>query len=293
MPNFLSFGKQLSVGMHPATGLTGGMNVTALTINFVDCQRDDTMGDEDWGTMPDHDGPFRHAMRALAGGENPADAQIRHAAWVARCVGRGAAAPLLPEDVAALAGTLVPTQFKSGSVLFAAGQPSSGVWIVRQGHIELVVGSGRRRVVVDVIRTGDVDGDIPLLLEMPMAYTARALDDSTCLFLDRAKFENLLATHPNNARRWLSSVAQRVSAGQGRLVALLGRALTAQVAQLLVDESIDGSVRLAQRTLAAMIGVQRPSLNKILKDFERDRLIDIHYASIDIVDVEGLRAKAD
>jgi CRP-like cAMP-binding protein len=243
--------------------------------------------------MPEHhDGRIRHAIRTLTGGEEPDDPQIRHAAWVARCVGRGASAPLQPNDVAALAGTLIAKRFDSGEVLFAAGQAPSGVWIVRQGQIELVVGSGRRRVVVDVMRAGDVDGDIALLLEMPMAYTARALDDSTCLCLDRAAFEGLLATHPNIARRWLSSVAQRVSAGQGRLVALLGRTLPAQVAQLLIDESVDGSVQLAQRTLAAMIGVQRPSLNKVLKEFERRRLIAIHYAGIDLLDVDGLRAKA-
>jgi CRP/FNR family transcriptional regulator, cAMP and macrophage regulator len=240
--------------------------------------------------MTEH--PFRHAMRALAGGESPEDAQIRHAAWVARCVGRGAAAPLSPGDVTALAGTLVSREFISGTVLFAAGQPPTGVWIVRQGQIELAVGSGRRRVVVDVMRAGDVDGDIALLLEMPVAYTARALHDSTCLCLDRKAFETLLATHPNIARRWLSSVAQRVSAGQGRLVAMLGQPLPAQLAQLLLDESVEGSVQLAQRTLAAMLGVQRPSLNKILKELERDQLIAIHYAGIDILDVDRLRAKA-
>jgi CRP-like cAMP-binding protein len=243
--------------------------------------------------MPEHyDGPLRHAIRALAGGESPADLQIRHAAWVARCVGRGAAAPLLREDVTALAGTLVAKQFASGAVLFATGQPPAGVWIVRQGQIELAVGSGRRRVVVDIMRPGDVDGDIALLLAMPMAYTARALGDCTCLYLDRAAFETLVATHPNIARRWLSSVAQRVSAGQDRLIAMLGRSLTAQVAQLLLDESVDGSVPLAQRTLAAMLGVQRPSLNKLLKDFERHGLIAIRYAGIDLVDTDGLIAKA-
>lgn len=163
---------------------------------------------------------------------------------------------------------------------------------MRQGQIELAVGSGRRRVVVDVLRAGDVDGDIALLLEMPLAYTARALDDSTCLCLDPNAFEALLASHPNIARRWLSSVAQRVSTGQGRLVAMLGRTLPAQVAKLLLDESVDGSVELAQRTLAAMLGVQRPSLNKILKELERDRLIAIHYAGIDLLDAEGLGAKA-
>jgi CRP-like cAMP-binding protein len=166
------------------------------------------------------------------------------------------------------------------------------VWIVRHGQIELAVGSGRRRAVVDVLRPGDVDGDIPLLLAMPMAYTARAIDESTCLYLDRAAFENLLASRPAIARRWLSSVAQRVVAGQSRLIATLGRPLPAQIALLLLDESVDGSVQLAQRTLAAMLGVQRPSLNKILKEFERDGLITIHYAGIEIVDAAGLRGKA-
>lgn len=242
--------------------------------------------------MPDHhESPLRRAVHALVGEEAP-DGQIRHAAWVARCVGRGGAAPLRREDVAALAGTLVARQFDSGAVVFAAGDAPTGVWIVRHGQVELAVGAGRRRVVVDVMRPGDVDGDIALLLAMPMAYTAHALGGCTCLYLDRAAFENLVATHPAIARRWLSSVAQRVSAGQERLVAMLGQPLPAQVARLLLDESVDGSIQLAQRTLAAMLGVQRPSLNKILKDFERHGLIAIHYASIDIIDVDRLRANA-
>lgn len=240
----------------------------------------------------EHRGPgFRQAISMLAGGTEPADPQIRQAAWVARCVGRGAAAPLHPDDLSALAGSLTARQFETGTVLFALGQEPCGVWIVRQGQVELAVGSGRRRAVVDVLRGGDVDGDIPLLLDMPMAYTARALEDSTCLYLDRANFEALLASHPRIARRWLSSVAQRVSASQARLIGLLGRPLPAQLAQLLLDESTDGTVQLAQRTLAAMLGVQRPSLNKILKDFERDGLISVRYAEIALIDVTGLRAK--
>jgi len=240
----------------------------------------------------DHRGPLRQAIRAFAGGEGAEDPQVRHAAWVARCVGRGGTAPLLREDVTALAGTLATRELVPGEVLFAAGQASPGVWIVRQGQIELAVGSGRRRSVVAVLRAGDVDGDIPLLLDMPLAYTARALTESTCLYLDRPAFEHLLASRPAIARRWLSSVAQRVSSGQSRLIAMLGRPLPAQVAQLLLDEADEGSVQLAQRTVAAMLGVQRPSLNKILKDFERDGLIAIRYAGITIVDADRLRSTA-
>jgi CRP-like cAMP-binding protein len=53
---------------------------------------------------------------------------------------------------------------------------------------------------------------------------------------------------------------------------------------LLLDEATNGVVELTQRTVAAMLGVRRPSLNKILKDLEADRLISTGYGSITILD---------
>ncbi len=218
------------------------------------------------------------------------DAPIRDAAWVARCVGRGASAPLAPDDVAALAETLTPVQLAAGTPLFGT---DPGVWILRSGHVELSVASGRNRVVVGVLRPGDVEGDIPLLLGLALPYTARAVDAVTCLHLTPPDFERLLARHPAIARRWLSSVAQRLATSHERLIALLGRPLPAQLAGLLLDEAdtdADGAVvLLPQRTLAAMLGVARPSLNKILKDFERHGHVEVGYSSVRLLDLAALR----
>jgi len=219
------------------------------------------------------------------------EVQIRQAAWVARCVGRGQSAPLRPDDVTALASLLAARSFPPGAVVFGGGQQGAGVWIVRDGRIELSVGSGRRRVVIQLLRPGDVDGDIQLLLDMPLPYTGRAMADVTCLFLARNGFEELLATRPAIARRWLSSVAQRLAASQARILALLGGSLTAQAASLLAEEAVDGRVELPQRTLAAMLGVARPSLNKVLKDLERDGLIRISYGTIAVPDPAKLAAR--
>jgi CRP-like cAMP-binding protein len=220
------------------------------------------------------------------------EVQIRQAAWVARCVGRGQSAPLRSDDVTALASTLAVRTLGPGSVLFRSGEQTPGVWIVRDGRIELSVGSGRRRAVVQLLRPGDVDGDIQLLLEMPLPYTGRAVSDVTCLFLAQQGFEELLATHPGIARRWLSSVAQRLAASQARILALLGGSLAAQAASLLAEEAVDGRVELPQRTLAAMLGVARPSLNKVLKDLEREGLIRISYATIEVPDRARLAGRA-
>lgn len=228
----------------------------------------------------------------LLGRTGPEEAAIRQAAWVARCVGRGEAAPLTGEALTALAATLTQRRLERGAVVFHGGQSAVGVWIVQQGRVELSVGSGRRRTVVQVLRPGDVDGDIQLLLEMPMPYDAHVLDEATILSLTAADFEHLLATSPPITRRWMSSIAERLAASQNRVLGLLGHTLTQQVARLLLDEGAPvGQVALPQRTLAAMLGVQRPSLNKILKELERDGLIAVRYAAIDLVDQEGLRGR--
>jgi CRP-like cAMP-binding protein len=231
-----------------------------------------------------------HALRRLGG--DMADNRLRQAAWVARCVGRGDGAPLRAQDVTALADVLAKRDAERGSVVFSAGEQRSGVWIIRDGRIELSVGSGRRRVVVQVLRPGDVDGDIELLLDMPMPYTARALTDATVLHLSCADFESLVHTNPAIARRWLSSVARRLAASQERIIALLGKSLTEQVARLLLDEAVEERVELTQRTMAAMLGVRRPSLNKVLKQLEADGLITIGYGTIQLTDRHGLEKRS-
>ncbi|MDV6013697.1 Crp/Fnr family transcriptional regulator [Haloechinothrix sp. LS1_15] len=217
---------------------------------------------------------------------------IRQAAWVARCVGRGESAPLNRDDIAALAGSLRTFRFAEGTKLFGAGSVSGGVWIVQHGRIELSVGSGGRRIVVHLLQPGDVEGDVQHLLDMPFPYTARSTGAVTALYLDSSEFERLLAKRPAIARRWLSSVCLRLTTSQNRLLGLLGRTLSEQVASLLAEETIDGEVPLPQRTLAAMLGVRRPSLNKVLKEFERDGLIRVRYGAIDILDGEALALRA-
>src|ERR671910_25322 len=179
------------------------------------------------------------------------DDRVREAAWVARCVGRAETAPLGDADLSALASYLTRRAAERGRVLFAAGKASQGVWIIRGGMVELVVGAGARRLVVQLLHPGDVDGDVELLLGMPFPYTARAVADTEYLFLEEQAFERLLR-----------------------------------------EEASDGRVQLPQRTLAAMLGVHRPSLNKVLKQFERQRLLEIGYGEIRLLDPQGLARPA-
>lgn len=211
---------------------------------------------------------------------------------MARCVGDSQTTPLREEDLTALASYLSSRDHERGALLFHAGDAPPGALIMRAGLAEMVVGSGPRRSVVGLLRPGEVDGDLQLILGMAMPYSARTLESTQVLALEPANFESLLSEHPTIARRWLSSVAARVSASQARIMELLGRSLVEQVARLLLDEARDGRIPLPQRTIAAMLGAQRPSLNKVLKQLEEEGLVSLGYAEVRIEQPKALESFA-
>jgi CRP-like cAMP-binding protein len=181
---------------------------------------------------------------------------------------------------------------EAGAPLFAQGESSPGVWIVRDGRVELSHREGARRVIVAIMHPGDVDGDINLILRMPLAYSGRAIGPVHALRLSDDNFEALLQTSPALARRWLSSVAFRLAHAQQRVLQLSGRDLTQQLAGLLLDEVREGEVALPQESLAALLGVRRPSINKVLRNLERRNLIGTSYGKVELLDPDALRTVA-
>lgn len=209
---------------------------------------------------------------------------LREALWVSRCVGRPETAPLSPGEVGDLARHLELRILRAGEPLNHVGDQPQGVCIVRDGCLELAVPGRSGRVVLQTLRPGSIDGDIQLLLGLAMPYETRANTVTTCLLLDREDFDALLAAHPQLSRRWLTSVAQRLAHSHSRLTSLLGEPLDVQVAQLLLDESVDDVVALPQTTIAALLGVRRPSVNRALRKLAQAGLVEVSYGKVRIVD---------
>jgi CRP-like cAMP-binding protein len=229
-------------------------------------------------------------MRSIGPEGEEQSAAFRDALWVSRCVGHPETTPLQPADIEDLARYLHVRTLEAGEPLHHVGAEPTAVCIVRDGCLELAVSTSSGRVVIQTLRPGGIDGDIQLLLGMPMPYETRANTATTCLLLYRADFEELLASHPQLSRRWLTSVSQRLARSHSRLTSLLGEPLEVQVAQLLLDESVDSVVALTQTTVAALLGVRRPSVNRVLRTFVRAGLVELSYGKVRILDRAGLQS---
>lgn len=214
---------------------------------------------------------------------------VGHAAWLTCCLGHGALAPIGPDDAAALAAELQERRHAAGTTIFGQGEAPSSVHILRQGAVELSRRLGRRRVALQVLRPGDVFGDVPLLVRTPEPFDAVALEDTDVLTIDSVALARLLQSRPRLAYRWLISVAERMAEVQGRLMDLLAGDMEAQVASLLVRRAEQGRVNLSQAVLAQLVGGRRTSVNRVLKALEAQGLLRLGYRQVEILDEDALR----
>jgi CRP-like cAMP-binding protein len=112
-----------------------------------------------------------------------------------------------------------------GAVLFHAGEPADGAFVVEGGSFTLRSPGGRESIA----RRGAVLGEFALLVETPRAFTATARDFSSVLRIARPLFLKMLDGYPEVAeqmRQWLLEQSDQLAEEIG----VVRRALTEDTA---------------------------------------------------------------
>jgi CRP-like cAMP-binding protein len=89
-----------------------------------------------------------------------------------------------------------------GGLLFSAGEPADGAFVVEGGTFSLRTPGGRESVA----RRGAILGEFALLIEAPRAFTATAREFSSVMRIARPLFLKMLDGYPEVAerlRQWL------------------------------------------------------------------------------------------
>lgn len=144
-----------------------------------------------------------------------------------------------------LAAALTERRYPAGAPIFRRGELPATVHIVRHGTVVLSWELAGRSVILQIVRPGDVFGDVPLFVRMTEPFDAVTLEDTLLLSVDSVTLSRLLESRPRLSHRWLFSIAQRMAQVQARLTDLLAGGMVAQVASFLVRHAEHGQVNLS------------------------------------------------
>lgn len=131
----------------------------------------------------------------------------------------------------------VKRTYKSGEVLWSAGDVSSGITLVLQGRVRIVRGTGGRQTVIHSGEPGTTLGEIPFFTKSPYPATAIAAEPTTCLILSHDAVRMAMAVDPGLAFFLLERLSQRVQSLVERVDQIAAHSVQARLAHYLLLRS--------------------------------------------------------
>lgn len=191
--------------------------------------------------------------------------------------------------------------YMDGQVLYVKNDPAEGVYGVLEGTVRVGACSAEgKQTVYTIVKAGTWLGYISMFDGQPRLNDADALGRTEILFVPREKFHQLLEQRPElykfftqqlclNFRRVTALIEDRNFRGFQERLARQLVLLVEQHGELVAD-GVEINLRLPQEELASLVGTTRQRINKVLKDWQRNSLIEVKYSRITIKNKAALEA---
>jgi CRP/FNR family transcriptional regulator, cyclic AMP receptor protein len=192
----------------------------------------------------------------------------------------------LPDRVSAgLLANARPVKLAADEFLFLAGDPGDGCYRLNEGllKVSIVSPAGAERILA-ILGPGSLVGDMAMIDGRPRSASVSALRDCKLSFVSRASFEAVAEKNPEIYKHLLSLLAARLRdtdqvVAAGTFLPVKGRVARAllDLAKAFGNDVGAGRVvirqKLSQSDVAAMAGIARENVSRILNEWMRLNLI--------------------
>jgi CRP/FNR family cyclic AMP-dependent transcriptional regulator len=193
---------------------------------------------------------------------------------------------VLPKELsAALFAAARHQHLKADQTLFTAGDPGDGCYRVEAGVLKVTVvsASGRERILA-ILGPGALVGELAMIDAQPRSASVVAARDSEVSYISRHTFEAVAEAHPEVYRHIVDLLVRRLRDTNSVITAMTFLSLKGRVAYALLSltdafgqDVGSGRIlvrqKITQSDLAAMTGIARENVSRIVNDWIRLKLV--------------------
>ncbi len=170
-------------------------------------------------------------------------------------------------------------KLRADEVLFLAGEEGDGCYRVSEGllKVTMVSRSGSERILA-LLGPGNIVGELSIIDGLPRSASVVAVRATSLSFLSRAAFEQFAKEHSEIYKSLVTLLATRLRETDGAIAAGSFLPVKGRVACTLLELAEDfgqnvgsGRIvihqRIGQSDLAAMAGIARENVSRVLNDW--------------------------
>src|SRR5262245_24036783 len=210
---------------------------------------------------------------------------------------------LSPEDRARLVPHAQVRDYARGERIFSEGSPSDRFYAIASGRVKVFkMTPAGKDVILEIFGVGDPLGAVAVYEGWPFPASAVALEDTTCLTIERSAFFVLLEQHPSLVRGLLLGLTHRLIELTNRLAELTGGRVEPRFARLFlklageVGKPTGGGtfipMPLSRQELADLTGTTIETAIRIMSRWGKQRVVLTEKDGFLLIDAKALEALA-
>ena len=175
-------------------------------------------------------------------------------------------------------------RLKTDEVLFLAGDPGDGCYRVLDGLLKVVMTSDGNERILALLGLGAIVGELSVIDRLPRSASVVAVRPAILGFVSDADFREFANEYPKVYEALVALLAARLretdtTIATGTFLPLHGRVACTllELAQKFGQDVGPGRIvihqKIGQKDIAAMAGIARETVNRILSDWKRRKLI--------------------
>lgn len=189
-------------------------------------------------------------------------------------------------------------EYAPNELIFCEFEPGNEFYIIQSGRVKIVKIVNNTEKTIDVLKPGDIFGEMAILEEQPRSASAIAMEHCKILKFHRDNFDALIQGNPQMAYKLLVIFSKRIYDAKRRLMILLLEEPQLKVMDVLImlaesDPHIDMegpiTLRCNIEEVANWAGMQISEVQKILTHFNATGKIELYNDRIHIKNIRDFQ----
>lgn len=191
-------------------------------------------------------------------------------------------------------GDLDILTFKKNQTVYMEGSTPLGIYILTEGSILISkIGSQGKEQVLKILKEGDIMGGTDLILGKKYGSSAKAVTSSKVLFMPKSRFFDLLNNDEKLIQQLILQFAKEIQTLEAKTVSLAFKPVRGRLADtLLLLNKKNGDkiskITLSRTEIAGFTGTVKETVNRLLSEFHKEKLVTMSRKEICIIDHDHL-----
>ena len=203
-----------------------------------------------------------------------------------------------PSILGSLAARAEFRKLSAGEVLFSAGEPCRGLYVVVEGWTRAVRhGADGREQVIHEDGPGSTFPEVAVFDDGPCPSTVSATHDSVLLFIRKEEVRRFCLAHPEVALSALRILSRRLRRATGMIERFALAEVAQRVAQYLVEQfaatsktnPLELELSHTNQEIADRVGTAREVVSRSFTSFQKKGWLQKDNRKIRILDLEALK----